>query len=102
MPEEKPHRIRVPMQRASVPTGHTTISVKDAIILARAVLDSAPAPLPRELRRSLSEVVYRCAVVPEAYDNPEWLALADWVICPSRFLPSPAAGQYPLRPSDST
>ncbi|MEY8019051.1 hypothetical protein [Mycobacterium servetii] len=82
MSEKEPHRIRVPMHAATVPSGHTTIAVENAITLARAVLDSAPAPFSPKLRRTLSEVVYRCAVVPEAYENPEWLALRDQVLPP--------------------
>lgn len=82
MMEKQPRRVRVRAQAPRVPSGHTTISVQNAIVLARAVLDSVPAPLPPHLRRALSELVYRCAVVPEAYENPEWLALRDQVLAP--------------------
>lgn len=68
--------------RQSVPTGHTTMSIDEVVVLARAVLDFAPAPLPKEVRRMLSDVVYRCAVVPEAYENPDWLALREQVFAP--------------------
>ncbi|WP_165800776.1 hypothetical protein [Mycobacterium kansasii] len=78
MSEEKPLRV----WRQRVQPGHTTISVREVTALARAVLDSAPAPLPWKLRQTLSEVVYRCAVVPEAYENPEWVALRDQVLAP--------------------
>jgi hypothetical protein len=68
--------------RPVIPTGHTSLSIDEVVLLARAVLDSAPAPLPPRLRNTLSRVVYRCAAAPEAFQNQEWLRLREQVLPP--------------------
>ncbi|WP_133055983.1 MULTISPECIES: hypothetical protein [Mycolicibacter] len=56
--------------------------VNEVVALADAILEYAPAPLPTKLRRTLAEAVYRCAGVPDAYENPDWLRLRDQILAP--------------------
>lgn len=75
-----PRRIR--RHRPDVPRGHVPVSIDEVVALVRAVLDTSTGTLSAPMRNTLSQVVYRCAGVPEAFDNQEWVALRDQILPP--------------------
>ncbi|BBX87937.1 hypothetical protein [Mycolicibacterium aubagnense] len=78
---ETPRR-RIQRRRPAIPFGYAAISIDEVVALVRAVLDTSTGSLSATMRNTLSQVVYRCAAVPEAFDNAEWVALRDQILPP--------------------